>query len=453
MKASRIALTLVIVAAAWVGGFGYGRWYGPRPETPEVEAGIPRGYHCPMHPNFRSSEPGECGICGMRLVPDEEPDLEVGMLREPGGDGAEEMPMGTIRITPEKQQLIGVSYGVAELTAGSHSFRAVGIVTADETRIAKVQARIDGWIDQVFVNFIGKLVEEGQPLLTLYSPEMLASQQEYLLALKSRAVLRDSPLAGSQAHAESLIQAARRRLELWDLSEAQIREIERTGEPITNITLYSPITGYVTSRNAFPKQRMTPETELYTVVDLSRVWIMADVFESEAPMVREGMAARVTPSYGGGPPLAARVAYVQPQVEGMTRTLKVRIEVDNPGLRLKPDMYVDVDFEVGMPRRLTVPAEAVLDAGLRKTVFVDRGNGFLEPRQVETGERAGDRIEIRSGLAAGERIVVSGNFLVDSESQLRSAAAGMTGHQHGATPAAEAPPEPAAPAVPGHAHD
>jgi multidrug efflux pump subunit AcrA (membrane-fusion protein) len=165
------------------------------------------------------------------------------------------------------------------------------------------------------------------------------------------------------------------------------------------------------------------------------------------------MAARVTLSYGGGRSLAARVNYIQPQIDGMTRTLKVRLEADNPSLRLKPDMYVDVDFRVAMPRRLTVPAETVLDSGLRKTVFVDRGNGFLEPRQVETGERMGDRVEIVSGLVAGEHIVISGNFLVDSESQLRSAAAGMAGHQHRGSTAGEPEREPAAPAAAKHIHD
>jgi RND family efflux transporter MFP subunit len=180
-------------------------------------------------------------------------------------------------------------------------------------------------------------------------------------------------------------------------------------------------------RKAFPKQRITPDTELYVIVDLSKVWIMADVFQNEAPMIREGLPARVALSYGGGQAFSARVGYIQPQVDPMTRTLKVRLEADNPVLALKPDMFVDVDFQVAMPRRLVVPAEAVLDTGLTKTVFVDRGNGYLEPRQVETGEQIGDRVEITKGLKAGERIVTSGNFLIDSESQLKSAAGGMAG--------------------------
>jgi membrane fusion protein, copper/silver efflux system len=449
-------------------GFGYGRWYGPRPGGAAVAVKVePKGYHCPMHPNYRSDKPGECGICGMRLVPDEAEDHsqhahsaaasdrkilyyrdpeqpsyrsdKPGLNPETGNDLEpvyETMPMGTIRVSPEKQQLIGVRFGTAETTAGTHTFRAAGKVMMDETRVAKVQTKIAGWIDRVFVDFTGKLVEKDQPLLTIYSPEMLASQQEYLLALRGKELMKASPLAGSVEQSESMLKAARKRLELWDLSDGQIEQITRTGEPLKNITVLSPIGGYVMARNAFPKQRITPETELYTVADLSRVWVMADVFETDAASIRTGMAVHVTAPYSASRAVAGRVDYIQPQIDPVTRTLKVRIELDNPGLAFKPDMFVDAEFRIGMPARVTVPQEAVLNSGLRKTVFVDRGNGYLEPREVQTGGRAGDRVEITSGLRAGERIVVSGNFLIDSESQLKAAASGMTGHQHGA-PAAE----------------
>ncbi len=458
MKAVRILSLLGLVAIGILIGFGYGRWYGPRRDAGLTKPVVARGYHCPMHPNFRSDKPGECGICGMTLVPDDEPahsgEQHPAISSESAAkpDDSAAMPMGTIRVSPEKQQMIGVKYGQAEAAAGTQTFRAVGKVAMDETRVAKVQTKVDGWIDKVFVDFTGKLVEKGQPLLTLYSPEMLASQQEYLLAIRSREVMKTSPLPSSREQSESLLAAARKRLELWDLSDAQIDEITRTRQPIKNITLYSPISGYVTARNAFPKQRITPETELYTVTDLSKVWIMADVFESEAPMIRLGMAAKVTLSYAGGRKLVGRVNYIQPQVDSTTRTLKVRIEAGNPDMVLKPEMFVDVEFQVGMPIRVTVPSEAVLNTGLNRTVFVDRGNGYLEPRQVEIGERVGNRVEITKGLRSGERVVISGNFLIDSESQLKSAAAGMAGHQHGGTGSMPAEPKPAAPAGE-HKHD
>lgn len=482
MKSIRTFLFVVLIAAAFAGGFGYGRWYGPRNQA-RTPAAKPKGYHCPMHPHYHSDKPGACPICGMKLVPDDDaalpagadaqkpagkilyyrdpkaPDFksdkpginpETGNNLEPVYESAPaEMPMGTIRVSPEKQQLIGVKFGEVTSDVGTHSFRSVGKVTMDETRLSKVQTRIEGWIEKVFVDFAGKLVEKGQPLLTLYSPEMLASQQEYLLAIRSREIMKDSPLASSQAQADSLLAAARKRLELFSLSEPQIEEITRTRKPLTNITINSPISGYVITRNAFPKQRITPETELYTVVDLSKVWIMADVFENEASMIRIGMPARVSLSYGNNKKFNGRVSYIQPDVDPTTRTLKVRIEADNPGMLLKPDMFVDVEFSVAMPSRMTVPAEAVLDTGLRQTVFVDRGNGYIEPRQVETGGRVGNRVEILKGLSPSERIVISGNFLIDSESQLKSSAAGMPGHQHGSAGGAGKTPAPAKPATGG----
>ena len=211
------------------------------------------------------------------------------------------------------------------------------------------------------------------------------------------------------------------------MTPEQIAEVERTGKPIRNLTLYSPASGYVTVRNAFPNQRITPETELYTIVDLDRVWILADVFESDAPLVRLGQAARVSLPYLGGRTLTARVAYILPQVDPQTRTLKVRLEADNPATLLKPEMFVDVEFQAPLGASLSVPAEAVLDAGLTKTVFVDKGNGSFEPRQVRTGRRFADRIEILSGLRQGERVAASGAFLLDSESQMKAPAGE---HQH-----------------------
>jgi RND family efflux transporter MFP subunit len=239
--------------------------------------------------------------------------------------------------------------------------------------------------------------------------------------------MKNNPLPAAFDQSESLLRAARRRLELWDLSEAQINQVLKTGQPIKNVTLYSPITGYVTDRKAFPQLKVMPDTDLYTIVDLSRVWIMADVFEYEAPNIYMGETASVALQALPGRMFHARINYIQPQVDPMTRTLKVRLDMDNPGLMLKPDMYADVEFRVNIPSKLTVPADAVLDAGERKTVFVDRGNGYFEPRQVKTGERNGDRIQILSGLNGDERVVTSGNFLIDSESQMKAAASGMGG--------------------------
>ena len=258
------------------------------------------------------------------------------------------------------------------------------------------------------------MVKKGEPLLTIYSPDMLASEQELLLAAKARTIMQKSsfPLAYDQS--QSLFEAARHRLELWDLSEAQINQIIETGQTIKNITLYSPAAGFVTDRKAFSQLKVMPDTDLYTITDLSHVWIMADVFEYEASNIRVGETARVSLQALPGREFSAHVDYLQPQVHPMTRTLKVRLDMANAGVMFKPDMYADVEFRLNLQSKLTVPAEAVLDAGERKTVFIDRGNGYFEPRQVETGERDGGRIQILSGLKGGERVVTSGNFLIDS---------------------------------------
>ena len=431
MKLFRTLVAISVLAAlSFVAGYGYKRWYA-KPGTSDESQSAGRRilyYVDPMNPRYRSDKPGKA-LDGMDLVPVYEEDNPADSSGAPGE--AASLPMGTIKITPEKQQLIGVRYGEVEFSSFVHKVRAVGKVNFDETRIARIHPRVEGWIDKVFVDFTGKLVEKDQPLLTIYSPELLATQQEFLLALKSKELMRSSPLEESLSQSDSLLAAARKRLELWELSESQIEEITRTEKPVTNITLNSPISGYVITRNAFPKQRVTPDTELYNVADLSRVWIMTDVFEYEAPMVQVGQPATVTISYYSGKSFRASVNYIQPQVDPMTRTLKIRLEAENPGLILKPDMFVNVEFQIGMPQRIMVSADAVLDSGLRQTVFVDRGNGFLEPRQVEVGQRLGDKLEILKGLQAGERIVISGNFLIDSESQLKSAAGGMAGMAHG----------------------
>jgi RND family efflux transporter MFP subunit len=248
---------------------------------------------------------------------------------------------------------------------------------------------------------------------------MLASEQELLLALRARDQMKAGPVKEAWGNSELLLEATRRRLELFDLSGAQIEQIARTRTPIESVTLFSPASGYVVARNAYPSQRVTPETELYTLSDLRRVWIMADIFEADMSRIREGQSAVVTAPGGEAAAFDARVTYIQPQVDPQTRTMKVRLEAANAGLHLKPDMFVNVQFPLAGARKLTVPADAVMDSGTNQTVYVDRGNGYLEPRAVQIGERLGDRIEIVAGLKAGERIVTSGTFLIDSESRMQ----------------------------------
>jgi len=429
MKALAIFICAVVLAAGgFIGGLAYKahreRALGAAGPAPHSAPRRILYYVDPMHPAYKSDKPGIAPDCGMKLEPVYADDAASG----PG--------TGLLNISPDQQRLIGVQYGQAELTTSSNSFRAEGKVATDETRLVRIHPKIEGWIEQVFVDFTGALVEKDQKLLTIYSPEMLAAEQDYLLALQARKILRTSPLPEAAENSDSLLRASRTRLELWDLSSAQVDEIETSGKTIRAVTLYAPAGGFVTARNAFPSQKVSPDTQLYEISDLSRVWVIADVFESDAGNIRMGQTATISTPYQNGRKLTARVSYIQPQVDPTTRTLKVRLETPNPGFQLKPDMFVDVEFQIATQRKLTVPSEAVLDAGLRKTVFVDHGGGHLEPREVETGERTGDRIEILKGLQPGERIVTSGNFLIDSESQLKQALQGsvergadVKGHQ------------------------
>jgi Cu(I)/Ag(I) efflux system membrane fusion protein len=409
-------LVVIFMAVAWVGGYGYGRWYA-KPPAGERK---PLYWVDPMHPWYKSDVPGIAPDCNMKLVP-VLPGEEARYERR-----ANKMPEGSVQITPEKQQLIGVEYGTVEYETVKNSVRAVARVTLDETKIAKVHSKLEGWIDQVFVDFTGKQVHQGDPLLTIYSPEALATQQEYLLAIKAQHLMHDNPVHEMLGSTDNLVAAAKKRMDLWDIGEKQIAEITASGVPLKNLTLTSPITGFVMERNVFAKQRIMPETALYTVADLSRVWVVADVFEYEAAGIRLGMPATLTLSYLPGRTFRGKVNYILPQVDAATRTLKVRIEFPNADFALKPEMYGEVEFQTGGGRRLVVPQTAVLNSGDRQVVFVDRGKGYFEPREVSLGGRSEGRVEILSGLQSGERIVISGNFLIDSESQLKTSLGGAS---------------------------
>jgi len=402
-------LVVLVVAAAFLGGFELERWRAKSAAAGPAERKV-LYWVDPMHPWYKSDKPGIAPDCGMKLVP-----------MYAGEQLPNQAAANAIQVSPETQQTIGVEYGTAEYEATADTIRAAARVTLDETRIVKVQTRLEGWIDRVCADFTGKYVKKGDALATVYSPDALATQQEFLLALRARHTMRDGAMPEMAVGNDNLVAAARKRLELWDISGPQIDEVQRTGKPIENLTVYAPASGYITERNAFPKQHVTSDTVLYTLADLSSVWVVADVFEYEAAGVRLGQAATLTLDYLPGRAFYGRVSYILPGVDPASRTLKARIAFDNPGGLLKPDMYGQVEIRTGGVRRLMAPESAVLDSGDRQVVYVDRGNGNLEPRPVRVGEHVGGKIEILAGLTAGERIVTSGNFLLDSESQLKAA--------------------------------
>jgi RND family efflux transporter MFP subunit len=361
-----------------------------------------------MHPWYKSDRPGIAPDCGMKLAP----------VYADGSQGSPDDISGATTPTPaEQEQLAGIRSETAAFTSAADSVRAVGRVMADESRVTRIQSRTDGWIETVLADFTGKLIAKGDPLLTFYSPELLASEQEFLLAIQAHQTMQGSSMQDSSDNTHALLLASRRRLELLKMTPGEIDEVESTGKALPSVTLYSPAGGYIVTRNAFPSQRITPDTELYTLADLSQVWVVADVFEADAARVQAGQAAHI--SFAGGGSVTARVSWIQPQVDPATHTLKVRFSLPNSGA-LKPDMYADVVFEGNVAPRLMVPAEAVLDAGTSQTMFFDKGDGRFEQRQVKTGERAGDRVEILSGLKAGERYAASGIFLLSSDSQMKA---------------------------------
>jgi membrane fusion protein, copper/silver efflux system len=413
----------------------------------------------PMHPQYTSDKPGTAPDCGMDLVPvyaDEvKPTAAPGERKilywmdamnpdhhydKPGKapDGMDLVPVyadenaadktlseGAFRITPEKQQLIGVQYGEVSLQPLTKTIRAVATLTYDETKIARIHAKIEGWIDKVFIDFTGQLVKMGQPLLAVYSPELVATQEEYLLALRAKDKLGSSSFKEVADGAGSLFDAARKRLQLWDVSDEQIAEIEKTKEPIKNLMLYSPVNGFVTARNSYEKQRITPDTELYAIADLSTIWAIVDFYEYEANDVRLGQGVVLAIASFPGRTFRGKVTYIYPQLDNSTRTLRVRVELPNPDFKLKPEMYANAELKIDYGRRLAIPQEAVLDSGSEQLVFIALDGGYLEPRKVQLGDKIDDRVIVLGGLKAGEKIVTSGNFLIDSESRLKSAAKGM----------------------------
>jgi Cu(I)/Ag(I) efflux system membrane fusion protein len=341
----------------------------------------------------------------------------------------QEIAPGTVQISPERQQLIGVRFGTVEKRALQKVIRTVGRIDYDEKRIGIVSPKISGWIEELYVDFTGQFVRKGAPLLTLYSPELVSTQEEYLLALKAKQDWSKSPFAEVADGGTLLAESARRRLRLWDISDAQIKLLEESREPKKTLSLYSPFTGYVLEKMVSKGQFVDAGAALYKIADLSVVWLIADIYESELPAIRVGQPAAIQIPFYPGETFTGKAIYIYPYLDAQTRTAKVRYEFANPHGKLKPEMFANVEITVRLGDKLAVPEGAVIDTGVRKVVIVDRGSGYFEPREVRLGTQAGDVFEVVDGIKAGERVVTSANFLIDSESKLKEAVGGM-GHQH-----------------------
>ncbi len=343
--------------------------------------------------------------------------------------GMSEAPSGTIVVPAGARQLIGVRSALAAHAMLEEEIRTVGTVGYDERGFTHVTLKTSGWIRKVFVDSIGRPVRKGEPLFTVYSPDLLATQDEYLLALKTRMQLAGSSLDDAKANADALVASARERLRLWDVTDSQIAVLERRGQADSVLTIYAPSSGIVLKREALPGKYVELGTTLYEIADLSTAWISADIYESEVAAVKAGQPASVTFAAYPGETFSGKVAYVYPILNTETRTVRVRVELPNPELKLKPGMYGNVIVQTDAVRTLVVPKEAVLETGLRQLVLMDRGQGRFEPASVKLGRRSQDSVEVMEGLKEGDRIVTSANFLLDAESKLASASSmqGMMG--------------------------
>lgn len=406
-------------------------------------------YQCPMHPTYTSDKPGECPICGMTLVPvEEEPRIKKKIMYrstmnpnevsdKPGKDSmgmemepfeVEETPAvsnvqgrSTIKITPEKQQIIGVKTGTVELRKLEKTIRTVGRIDYVEPELAFINTKFEGWIEKLYADYTGQFVKKGAPLAEIYSPELVSTQQEYLLAYKSLKNKENNEVIDIISSNLSILDSAKQRLKLWDITDDQIKNLEENGEIKKTLTIHSPVNGFVIEKNVIQGQKIMPGENLYKIADISRVWIYGDIYEYEVPLIKIGQEVKITLSYFPGETFTGRVSYIYPYLNTETRTNKIRIEAENPEFKLKPGMYANLEIVVDYGTVLTIPVEALLDSGERKYVFVALGDGYFEPREVKLGISSDDYYEVVEGLKEGEKVATSATFLIDSESSLKAA--------------------------------
>jgi membrane fusion protein, copper/silver efflux system len=413
-RLGKIGLAFIGGIVALAIGAGGGYWYAiqerqqavaPAPEAPTQK---PLFYRHPMNPEITSPVPAKDEM-GMDYLPVYEEEEERG-------------PPGTVKIDPVTVQTMGVRTAIAERRSLTRAVRAVGRVDYDEERLVQLHPKIEGWIETLFVNKTGMAVPRDGELLSLYSPALVATQQEYLLALRNVEILKTSPYLDISHGAEELVRSSRLRLELLDVPEHQLRELEQTGKVRRDLHLHSPIDGIVLQMGVREGQYVTPQTELYRLADLSRVWVYVDIYEYELPWIQVGDEAEVRVAALPGQTFHGKVSYLYPYLGQQTRTARLRLEFENPDLSLKPAMFTNVTIHASKQvEAVVVPEAAILRTGVREKLFVVREPGKFEPREIKVGVAADGWVEILSGVKPGEEVVTSGQFLIDSESRLREA--------------------------------
>jgi membrane fusion protein, copper/silver efflux system len=408
---AKITLGMFLTAGVFLAGYFSNR--SPVPVASATSTSPRRVLHftCPMHPNYQSEHAGDCPSCGMRLVP-------------VSADKAPSDTSGAVQVGAAQQQLIGVRTDEVHQATASHLLRVPGRIAVDDARLYRIIAGADGWLRDLGANSAGTFVKKKQVLASYYTPNLIAAAQTFVFALQTNAQAQsgDATIGYQRGTTVLSLQVALDSMRTLGISDFQIEEIRQSRIAPDKIHIYSPIDGFVIARNISPQQRFDKGAEMFRIADIGHVWVMTDIFEKDRDFLKPGAMATIR--YRGRE-IPARMSDVLPQFDPQSRTLKTRFELDNPGFVLRPDMFVDVEIHVNMPPAITLPADAVVDSGRQKTVYVDRGSGYFEPRLVKTGWRLGDRVQITEGLEPGEHIVVSSNFLIDSESRMKLTAASV----------------------------
>ncbi|HAD04119.1 MAG: efflux transporter periplasmic adaptor subunit [Desulfuromonadales bacterium GWC2_61_20] len=449
-----IPLALLALAGIFAGGYFAGSHRHDEPVTAAGQQEAKTQWTCGMHPFIIRDEPGLCPICGMELTPLKPgtggsapaekkithwiSSMDPTYVRDaPGKDtmGMDLVPVyegggeaGTVSIDPVTAQNMGVRIAPVERRNLARTLRTVGVVTFAEPLQSSINTKIEGWLERLYIDQTGQQVKKGAPVAEIYSPDLVAAQQEYLLAVRNQDKLAASDLPGVADGARRMLEAARTRLNYWGISDRQLAELQRSGTPQRTMTLHSPFTGVVTMKKAVQGMRVMAGEEIAQLADLSTVWVNAEIYQSELPWIKLGQSATVELPYAGGKSVTGKVTFIQPMIGAESRTVKARIELANPGFALKPDMFANVVIRAEESRQsLAIPAEAVLDSGVQQTVFVSLGDGKFAPRPVKTGVKDdGGYVQILDGLKDGEQVVISAQFMLDSESKLREALRKMT---------------------------